>query len=125
VQRARASLHGAGLAHCVLQQGDLQTVTATSASFDVVVLDRVAGSRARPEQLVADATRVLRPGGRIVIVEDYDTLAARAAAGNPLAMLRDWLARGGLKCARMRPVDTAAAHLLVATAALEQEQAAA
>jgi len=125
VQRARASLHGAGLAHCVLQQGDLQTVTATSASFDVVVLDRVTGSRSRPEQLVADATRALRPGGRLVIVEDYDTLAARAAAGNPLAMLRDWLARGGLQCARMRPVDTATAHLLVATAALEQGQAAA
>lgn len=125
VQRARASLHGAGLAHCVLQQGDLPAIAAMATTFDVVVLDRVLGSRARPEQALADVARVLRPAGRLVLIEDYDALAARAATDNPLALLRDWLARGGLQCARMRPVDTGQAHLLVATAAAEPGQAAA
>jgi len=125
VQRARASLHGAGLAHCVLQQGDLPSIAAMASTFDVVVLDRVLGRRARPEQVLADVARVLRPAGRLVLIEDYDALAARAATDNPLALLRDWLARSGLQCARMRPVDTGQAHLLVATAAAEPGQAAA
>jgi DNA-binding transcriptional ArsR family regulator len=125
VQRARASLHGAGLAHCVLQQGDLPAIAAMATVFDVVVLDRVLGSRARPEQALADVARVLRPAGRLVLIEDYDALAARAATDNPLALLRDWLARSGLQCARMRPVDTGQGHLLVATAAAEPGQAAA
>jgi DNA-binding transcriptional ArsR family regulator len=125
VQRARASLHGAGLAHCVLQQGDLPAVAAMATTFDVVVLDRVLGSRARPDQALADVARVLRPAGRLVLIEDYDALAARAATDNPLALLRDWLARGGLQCARMRPVDTGRGHLLVATAAAESGRAAA
>jgi len=125
VQRARASLHGAGLAHCVLQQGDLPSIAAMASTFDVVVLDRVLGRRARPEQVLADVARVLRPAGRLVLIEDYDALAARAATDNPLALLRDWLARGGLLCARMKPVDTGQSHLLVATAAAEPGQVAA
>jgi ArsR family transcriptional regulator len=125
VQRARASLHGAGLSHCVLQQGDLKSLTAGTASFDAVVLDRMLGRQARPEQLLADAARVLRPGGRLVLVEDYDALATRAPAGNPLAVLREWVTRAGLVCARMRPVDTGTSHLLVAIAGQEQGQAAA
>jgi ArsR family transcriptional regulator len=125
VQRARASLHGAGLSHCVLQQGDLQSLAAGAASFDAVVLDRMLGHQARPEQVLADAARVLRPGGRMVLVEDYDALAARATAGNPLGVLREWVAAAGLVCARMRPVDTGTSHLLVAIAGPEQGQAAA
>lgn len=125
VQRARASLHGAGLAHCVLQQGDLQAIAAGTASFDAVVLDRTLGSQARPEQFLADVARVLRPGGRLVLVEDYEALAARTTAGNPLAVLREWIERAGLTCARMRPVDTGTSHLLLAVAGQEPGRAAA
>lgn len=125
VQRARASLHGAGFSHCVLQQGDLQSLAAAAGSFDAVVLDRMLAREARPEQVLADAARVVRPGGRLVLVEDYDALAARAAADNPLAVLREWVTRAGLVCARIRPVDTGRSHLLVAIAGPEQGQAAA
>lgn len=125
VQRARASLHGAGLAHCVLQQGDLQAIAAGAASFDAVVLDRTLGSQAWPERFLADVARVLRPGGRLVLVEDYEALAARTTAGNPLAVMREWIERAGLTCARMRPVDTGTSHLLLAVAGQEPGRAAA
>jgi hypothetical protein len=42
-----------------------------------------------------------------------------------LALLRDWLARGGLQCSRIRPVDTGGRHLLVAMAECERDEAAA
>jgi hypothetical protein len=37
--------------------------------------------------------------------------------GNPLATLRGWIAEGGMACERLRPVDTGAMHVLLATAA--------
>jgi len=125
VQRARASLHSRGLAHCVLQQGDLPAITAGAASFDVVVLDRVLGDHERPDQVLAEAVRVLRAGGRVALIEDYEVLAGRAAGGNPLGVLREWIDRSGLLCARIRPLDMGASHLLVAIAAVEQGRAAA
>ena len=125
VQRARASLHGRGLAHCVLQQGELPTVTAAATHFDVVVLDRLLGGHVRPGEAIAHAARVLRPGGRIAFIEDYEALASRTASGNPLAVLREWIEGSGLLCTRIRPVDMGTAHLLVVIATVEQGRLAA
>src|SRR5512137_3032894 len=41
VQRARGSLHGRGLSHCVAQYGDARSLAGVSASFDAVVMDRL------------------------------------------------------------------------------------
>jgi DNA-binding transcriptional ArsR family regulator len=125
VQRARASLHGRGLAHCVLQHGDLRNVAAATASFDAVVLDRVLAGQAQPEPLLREAARVLRPGGQLMLVEDYEVLSERAAGSNPLGVLREWIAMAGLLCTRLRPVDVGAQHLLLAIAGHERAEAAA
>jgi ArsR family transcriptional regulator len=125
VQRARAVLHSAGLNHCVLQQGDLSALPQPAQSFDVVVIDRVLAGAERPGAALSEAARVLRTGGRIVLVEDFDALERRTADANPLALLRAWLADAGLACDRLRPFDVSGAHLLLAAANLEPEAAAA
>jgi ArsR family transcriptional regulator len=125
VQRARAVLHSAGFNHCVLQQGDLAALPQPAQSFDVVLIDRVLTSAERPAAALQEAARVLRPGGRIVLVEDFDALERRTPDANPLALLRAWLADAGLACDRLRPFDVSGAHLLLAAAVLEPEAAAA
>lgn len=125
VQRARSLLHGKGLAHCSVQFGDFRKLTAASASFDTVVLDRALANETDVAPLLREAARLVRPGGSLVVVEDYEALAERAAGGNPLGALREWIAQGGLLCTRLRPVDVGLEHLLLAVAIPEQAEAAA
>lgn len=125
VQRARAVLHSAGLNHCLLQQGELTALPQPPHSFDLVLLDRVLGSAARPAECAMEAARVLRPGGRLVLIEDFDALEQRIPGANPLALVRAWLAEAGLPCERLRPFDVSGAHLLLAAAILQSEAAAA
>lgn len=125
VQRTRALLHTAGLNHCLLQQGELAALPQPSNSFDVVVIDRVLVDAARPGDGLREAARVLRDGGRLLLIEDFDALERRAPDSNPLALLRAWLADAGLACERLHPFDVSGAHLLLATATPQSEAAAA
>ena len=125
VQRARAVLHTAGMNHCVLQQGELAALPQPSDAFEVVVVDRVLADAVRPGDALREAARVLRAGGRLVLVEEFEALERRTTDSNPLALLRAWLAEAGLACERLRPCDVSGAHLLLAVATLETEAAAA
>lgn len=125
VQWARAALHSAGLNHCVLQQGELTALPQPAHSFDVVLIDRVLVGADRPADGLKEAARVLRPGGRIVVVEDFEALERRTPEANPFALLRGWLADAGLACDRLRPFDVSGAHLLLAAAVTEPRAVAA
>jgi DNA-binding transcriptional ArsR family regulator len=125
VQRARATLHGRGLAHCVLKHGDLGNVAAPAGGFEAVVVDRALAHCAQPGRLMQEAARVLRSGGQLLLVEDYDALSERAAGANPLGMLREWIETAGLLCTRLHPADVGVQHLLLAIAGHERAEAAA
>jgi len=125
VQRARARLHSAGLNHCVLQRGGLAALPHPSHSFDVVVVDRVLAAADRPVDALREAARVLRPTGRLFVIENFESLDLRTPDSNPLELLRAWLADAGLACDRLRPFDVSGAHLLLAVAAVEPEAVAA
>lgn len=116
IQRARAALHSRGASHCVLQQGELRRLPFTAANFDVALIDRAIAAQARPVEALREVGRLLHPGGELIVVEQYDALAADAAAQNPLSTLRNWLVDAGLVCTRLHPVDVAGQHLLLAVA---------
>jgi SAM-dependent methyltransferase len=115
LRAARTRLHGAGLSHCEFHRGDMYELPCTDESFDMVTMDRVLGAAARPEAAIAEAARTLRPGGRLIIIEDFDVMDA-AGGEHPLRRLRGWLSHAGLSTDRLRPCDLDSGHFLIATA---------
>ena len=112
---ARTRIHGAGLAHCEFRRGDMYSLPYDDASFDTVSIDRVLASAERPAAAIAEAARTLRPDGRLILVEDFDQIDARAG-DNPLSQLRRWFAAAGLSADRLRPCDLAGRHFIIALA---------
>jgi SAM-dependent methyltransferase len=112
---ARTRVHGAGLSHCEFRRGDMYGLPCEDAAFDLVTMDRLLGLAERPVAALAEAARALRPGGRLLVIEDFEQLAARAT-DNPLAQLRGWLSAGGFTGVRLRPCDLANRHCIIAVA---------
>ena len=66
---ARANLDRAGLSHCMVRQGDITQLPLPAASADAVTIHQVLHYAGDPAAVVAEAARVLRPGGRLVVVD--------------------------------------------------------
>jgi len=92
---ARAGVLARGLANCTVQDGDMYALSFPTASFDTVTMDRVLGVAERPRDAVAEASRMLKPGGRILIVE------TRLSAADE-KILVGWLDGAGLAVAALR-----------------------
>jgi len=112
---ARTRVHGVGLSHCEFRRGDMYGLPCEDAAFDLVTMDRLLGVAERPIAALNEAGRALRPGGRLLVIEDFEQLAARAT-DNPLAQLRAWLTAGGFTAVRLRPCDLANRHCIIAVA---------
>lgn len=80
---ARANLQHANLRNCQVRQGDMYQLPFPGASFDVVVIHQVLHFAEDPAEVIAEAARALRPGGRIVVVDfaphDLETLRTEQA----------------------------------------------
>lgn len=66
---ARANLERSGLAHCAVRQADMYDLPFEEKSFDVVSVHQVLHFADEPARVIAEAARVLRPGGRLVVVD--------------------------------------------------------
>lgn len=116
---ARTRLHSAGLAHCEFRRGDMYRLPFENARFDTVTIDRLLAQAERPFTALAEAARMLRPGGRLIVVEDFDQMDARGS-DNPLSLMRRWLTEAGLNADRLRPCDLGGRHCILALAARPQ-----
>jgi ArsR family transcriptional regulator len=66
---ARVNLERADLRNCAIRQGDIYQVPLPSASFDAAIFHQVLHYADRPSLAVAEAARLLRAKGRLVIVD--------------------------------------------------------
>lgn len=95
VDRARA-LHR-DVAAMAFQQGDARDTGLPDAHFDVVVLHTVLCHVPEPERAIAEAFRILRPGGTLAVFDgDYDTVTVATCKNDPLHSLVQWFARGNV-----------------------------
>jgi len=69
VAAARAKLGQARLSRASVRQGDLHRPPFEAASFDVAVMHHVLRLLDEPGEAIADAARLLRPGGRLLVAD--------------------------------------------------------
>ena len=100
---ARARLARPGLTHCAVRLADMYRLKLADADFDLVVLQMVLHYAEDPAGALAEAARVLRPGGRLLVVDlaahahtDVMTRLAHRWPGFDDSQLRDFFSRAGL-----------------------------
>ncbi len=69
---ARSKLEQAGLRNCRVRKGDMYQLPFPSGSFDLVTIHQVLHFAEWPNEAIAEAARVLRSEGRLVIVDFLD-----------------------------------------------------
>jgi len=66
---ARVNLERAGLGNSIVRLGDMYQLPLADASFDAVVIHQVLHYADRPAAAIAEAARVLRPNGILIVVD--------------------------------------------------------
>ncbi len=100
---ARANLERAGLVHCSVRQADMYQLPLGSHAFDVITIHQVLHYLEDPATAIAEAARVLAPGGRLIVVdfaphtlEDLRERHAHRRLGFREAEVLEWCAGAGL-----------------------------
>ncbi len=100
---ARATLDRAGLTHGSVRHGDIYGLPYGKDSFDVAVIHQVLHFLVDPARAIAEAARVLRPGGRLAIadfaphaVEELRARHAHRRLGFAESEVLDWCREAGL-----------------------------
>jgi ArsR family transcriptional regulator len=99
-QLARAELMLARIPNCSLRQGDMYRLPFADAEFDTVILDEVLADAERPVDVLNEARRQLKPGGRMFVLQSISGESANSIQ----KLIAAWSATAGLRLAPARLV---------------------
>jgi ArsR family transcriptional regulator len=104
LERARSLARRRRVANVTWKQGELEKLPLRDASVDVALLSQALHHAGRPEVAVAEAVRVTRGGGRVLILDlrEHQEEWVRSKLGDRAlgfrdTDLRDMLVRAGLQ----------------------------
>ena len=106
LRAARTRLHA--FEHAEVRQGTLEALPLDARSVDVAVMSLVLPYVADPASVLAEARRVLRPGGRLLIVDmrahehdEYRQTMGHVWLGFDAAQVEQWALEAGFASARV------------------------
>lgn len=106
---ARARL--AGMSNVDIRRGDLEALPIESAEVDAAVMSLVLHYIAEPVKALGEAARVLRPGGRLIVVdmmphdhEEYRQQMGHVWQGFSSEQMTEWLSQAGFERVRYTPL---------------------
>lgn len=112
---ARANLDRAGIANAQVRLGDIYNLPFGRNAFDVVTVHQVLHYLDAPERALAEAARVLGPGGKLLVVDfaphGLEFLRERHAhlrLGFGHEPMRQWIEGAGLELIGVRDLSPAA-----------------
>jgi ubiquinone/menaquinone biosynthesis C-methylase UbiE len=114
-----------------VEKGDLEKLPLDTDTMDTVFVSQVLHHAARPEKALAEAARILKPGGRMVLLDlaqhDQEWVRSEWAdlwLGFDERELRGWLAEAGLKMENFQTLEgpTPAFSVLMIVATKEMKK---
>jgi len=97
---ARAELLLAGSPNCSLRQGNMYSLPFENEEFDTIILDGVLGEADRPTDVITEALRLLKAGGRVLLLSATGERTAEQIKSD----FADWAAQTGLRLAQPRSI---------------------
>ncbi|MDE2005311.1 MAG: metalloregulator ArsR/SmtB family transcription factor [Rhodospirillales bacterium] len=111
---ARARLSRAGAANCAVRRADMYRLPLADGGFDLAVLQMVLHYAEEPARVLAEAARVLAPGGRLIAIDlarhdraDLATRHAHRRQGFSDSEMTALLAEAGLAAGEARAIAPA------------------